>query len=73
MSKDFNWRRGRWETDNITDAHELKQTQPDPVWILDRKTKKWKEYKEKTHIRSPKIRHGRFIDTVGSDKDDIWD
>jgi len=73
MSKFWNWRCGRWEVDNESDARELKMDQPEPVYVLNRETGQYKEFKIKTKVRSPRMRHGQFTDKKGSYKEDIWD
>jgi hypothetical protein len=72
MAINWNHRKGRWEADKLTDAHDLKIQQSEPVYLLDRKTGIYKEYKIPKRTRKPKIKNGKIISSWYYE-DDIWD
>ena len=71
MTRYWNHRRGRWEVDNKTEADMLKRMQPEPVFLYDRKTKTYKEYRIPVKRIKPIIKNGRLIKKEYWD-DDIW-
>ena len=72
MTQHWNHRRGRWETDTKAEADHLKRTQPEPVYLYDRKTKTYKEYRIPVKRMKPVIKNGKLIKNIYWDED-IWD